>query len=489
MIHFKLNYDSQLQRVSLTWWSDILSKNYYKGPFQPESGASESDSIDGGFLDYDVDIEEPQKNEDLPTGVSFAEDMSNRLAALQGSCQNDSLVMIWKNESTFVTSVKFPSGQLKLKQDRDNSFNWQQNQSPRLKAFQPYIFDYTTDTERTGLEYRGWNIWNNQWKTGFSINRADRILSFLTYLCVRTRWDWDPAIYNSNPYYGVSFRDSRATWPKFAKRLFQLNGNTAEGVLIRIVDTYWSYFDKINDQYYKTQYDYNFNVVEYWLNHNFLPYVDQNARQKLVGTEYQNIVQPLQESCVIKELTICFCSNDSSNIFSNVNRLNTRSFNTVLDFNRFKTIAASPDMYSITTLGTCGEAADHCAAAHRHVQYFVGDTTWFLYLEPTLHKYVENLEVDQLPKELELRDAFSSKQFATFDLGYVSFTKYIDFDLGSETTRKYGITQYVSLQLLWGKWYYYDSYKYGPLLKVNGDPVNIVVQDKLAFAAAVYFRR
>lgn len=50
MIHYKLNYDSQLQRVSLTWWSDIFTKKYYKGPFQPESGASESDSIDAGFF-------------------------------------------------------------------------------------------------------------------------------------------------------------------------------------------------------------------------------------------------------------------------------------------------------------------------------------------------------------------------------------------------------------------------------------------------------
>lgn len=52
------------------------------------------------------------------------------------------------------------------------------------------------------LEFRVWNVWNYQWKTGFSIVCADKILSFLTYLCFQTHWDWDSAIINTKPYYG-----------------------------------------------------------------------------------------------------------------------------------------------------------------------------------------------------------------------------------------------------------------------------------------------
>lgn len=497
MIHFTLSYDSEQQQADLQWWSNKLSKVKYQGPFKLESGGSAAVT----FLDYedvyDTENEEAKRDEELPLGISFAEDVTNYLAALQGSCQNDSLVMIWKkptypgpyqSQSEFLTSIRFPSGHLKLQEDRDNIFSWRQREEPGLKL-SPNLY-YTPLRYNLTLEFRGWNFWNYHWKTGAMIRRADKILSFLTYLCVRTRWDWDQTLFNTNPYYGVPYRSGlRNTWPKLAKRLFQLNGNTAEMALIRIIDMYWSYFDRINKQYKDTQYDYVFNAVQYWIDHNFLPYAPSNSYQnynyRLEGSEYQNIVEPLQESSIIKELSVCICNNNTNNIVTSVNRLNTRIFNTILDFNKFKTIAASRKMYALMTQGTCGQ----CAAFRRHVQYFIGDTTWFLYLEPRLHSFVPNLNIDELPKELELRDAFSSNYFAIFDLGYVSFVKYSNSDFGAETIQRYGHTHYVSFQLLWGNWYYYDSYNFGPLTKVQGQPVNIVIEKKLAFAAAVYFRR
>jgi len=498
--HLKLDYSLESKQAKLSWWKrgdKVLTD-------RPINDNSDNAAYD--FIDYDTETEEPQRNEDLPSGVSFAEDLSNYLAAWRGSCQNDSLLMIWKNDNSLLTSIKFPSGNLTLTEERETSFTWNQELAPKVKI-SPKL-KYTEMSQNLTLEFEGWNYWNYKWASGIDLRRGDKILSFLTYLCVRTRWDWDETTFNSNPYYGVSKRTlNRSTWPKFAKRLFQLNGHSAEQILIKIVDTYWSYFDHIQHQYYVKQYDYNFNVIKEWIDATFLPYTPNMARgmrqtfsydeqdqiNRLSGSEFQNIVEPLKESCIIKELTICFCNDN--NIVANVNHLKTKTFNTIYDFNKFKTVAASQEMYRIKTLGTCM----HCATAYRYVQYFVGDTTWFLYFEPSLHKYIEHLNIEELPKELQVRDAFSSKTFATFDLGYVSFIKYNEqistaqYQFGcctyiNKQIKRLGRTRYVSFQLLWGIWYYYDSYNFGPLIEIN-NPLDIIMQEKLAFAAAVYFRR
>ena len=489
-INYKVIYDVQMQQTSMAWMSDTLTRNHYKGPFTPAyCEAMENDD----FLDYATDIDEDEeRDEDLPMGISFAEDLSNNLAAMRGSCENDSLLVLWRKDSIhnsvkYLTSIRFPSGNLLLKQNRDNIWVWQQDQSPSLKSKVAYNlqsgWDYAPENEQF-LELRGFSYWN--YKYGYYFYGTDKLLSFFTYLCVRTAWDWDRSLINSNPYYGVYPRKTadRSSWPRLAKRLFQLKENSAEIVLIQIVDTYWSYFDQLNTQWYTNQYVVNYDVVEYWLDNNLIPYVNYNNDYKsfLVGSEYQNVIAPLKESCIIKELTICFCDNDPNNVVTSVTSMNTRTFSSIIDFNKFKTVAASEHIYAFNTAGMCLT----CFDSKRYVQYFVGDTTWFLYLEPKLHEFVSDLDPNALPKELKIRDAFSASDFATFDLGYVSFVKFTNAgQIGDE----HGMTHYVSFQFLWGIWYYYDSKLRGGYLLLDNDPMTTVKTNKLIFAAAVYFRR
>jgi len=487
MIHFRLFYDSEQERATLRWWSDVLTTVYYKGPFNGDPKMPVADE----FLDYSIEPDQDKRDEDLPSGVSFAEDVTNYLAAFDGSCQNDSLVMIWiganstlkpnlSHKSQFLTSIRFPSGNLKLKEDRNNSWVWRNDQAPSV-AYKEDRHEWTT--VRPGWRYLNYNWYEAQW----SIYGADTVLSFFTYLTSRTYWDWDTSIWDTGR---VVDRHTRDQWPRLAHRLFQLNDHPAEQALIKIVDTFWAHISNIINQYYEYQYYYHFDIIKLWIKQVNLPYKakifgNSNSETKMVGLEYQNLVEPLKESCIIKELSVCFCTNGNKTgnpITATVGQLDTRNFNTVTDFNRFKTIAAYNDLYKINSLGACGS----CFSSNKHVQYFVGDTTWFLYLQPTLHKYVTDINLNGLPTELRLRDAFSSSTFANFDLGYVSFISFTNQGWRGEL---HGLTHVVSFQYLWGKWFYYDPIEAVLSQVTNNDPTQQIKDLKLVFSAAVYFRR
>jgi len=501
MIHLQIHYDDIMQGVLLTWIGDGIDTKHYKGPFTPFDPQPDKQEQED-FLDYSTEIEPEQRDEDLPIfGVSFAEDITNYFVATKSSCENDSLIMFYSYVNRtlqYKTDMRFPSGHLKLKEARDSKWIWRQDEAPPLTCCLYYNdgavgYDYLNRDNLLSL--RGFSYYNYSW--GYIILGADKILSFFTYLCLRTGNDWDTSIFNTNPY-SVPYRYDRVTWPAFAKRLFQLKDTEgAEKTLMKIIDTYWSYHDQIKYQYYTRQRTHNYDVVRYWLNNNFIPYVhytEDHYLSYMVGSEYQNLVVPLKESCIIKELSVCFCHNNTN---VHVTNMNTRAFSSVSDFNKFKTIAAHDQpwsgihLYALNSVNTCGT----CIASQRHVQYFIGDTTWFLYLEPKLHEFVDDMDIDGLPKELKIRDSFSDNTFATFDLGYVSFVKFGDTTKHyptkyDEDIEKNGLTHYVSMQNLWGTWYYYDSKLAGGFLYKVDNPLNDAIKEfRLAFAAAVYFRR
>ena len=491
MIHFKVFYDFQNEIAMLRWWSDNFTTNHYRGPFNANPKLPDEDDL----LDYTTEPDNEIRDEDLPDGVSLAEDITNYLAAFDGSCQNDSLVMIWlaansthnglSKTSQFLTSIRFPSGNLKLKEDRMNTFNFRLDQAPSVR--------YKT------LKRPGWRYWNyNDYEVQQWIWGTDTVLSFFTYLVSRTYWDWDISMHNTRRV--VNRGPNRAQWPKLAQRLFQLNDHLAEKALIEIIDTYWAYQEEIEQQYYAEQYYHHFNIVKLWIQYAQLPYKakmfgNSDKEFRMVGTEYQNLVQPLNEACIIKELALCFCENATKDpIRAIVQKMDTRNFNSVIDFYRFKTMAASESFYTMKTSGNCAG----CYSKKKHVTYFVGDTTWFLYFQASQHKYV-TLDPKKLPLELIVKDAFSKSGLATFDLGYVSFIKFTNrADLSVDD---HGFTHVVSFQNLWGRWYFYDPMdnkeeeetgypSSARLVQVeSNEPKILIDQLRLVFSAAVYFRR
>jgi len=140
------------------------------------------------------------------------------------------------------------------------------------------------------------------------------------------------------------------------------------------------------------------------------------------------------------------------------------------------------DYRSVRGYGHC----PFCDHSRNLLFNFVSNATWFLYFERG-NQSIQWL-VSDLPLSLIVNDASNPSQTVTFDLGYISLSRY---------TRE--MAHLMSLQYLGAQWYFYDGSKFNGKMshlkwhmhwRKDGRYLEHVIRrKKLNVEGVFYFRR